>query len=227
MPWTETIATFLTQTAHHPTPLPDLASSCCCSYLLLCWQRTYCTLKAFLFSVFHGRMHFCIKIMVFILLSSIAYVWWMIKLCKCSAACFGFDMKLQFACKNCSYFCVFNYICDVKRESCKCLSTCFADQKLVENSFCTWKRGCKIYLKGDKFLGYLNRHFWTSAIWSFHITNCCNSFFKNILQRFPRVALFKKVTCQVQFRYWILRKTKQGSKQSFHHPNPQVNFHFS
>lgn len=114
-----------------------------------------------------------------------------------------------------------------KENPVKCLSTCFADQKLVENSFCTWKRGCKIYLKGDKFLGYLNRHSWTSAIWSFHITNCCNSFFKNILQRFPRVTLFKKVTCQVQFRYWILRKTKQRSKQSFHHPNPQVNFRFS
>lgn len=210
MPWTETATTFLTQTAHHPTPLPDLASSCCCSYLLR-WQRTYCTLKAFLFSVFHGRMHFCIKSKVFILLSSIAYVGWMIKLCQCHAVYFGFDTKLQFTCKNASISVFLITSVMSKENPVKCLSTCFADQKLVENSLCTWQTRCKIYLKGDKFLGCLNRYSWAFAIWSFHITNCCHSFFKNIFQIFPGVALFKEVTCKLHCRCLIL---KQGSKQT-------------
>lgn len=141
MPWTETATTFSMQTAHHPTLLPDLASSCCCSFLLLCWQRMYCTLKAFLFSIFHGRMHFC-RSMVFILLFSLACVWWMIKLCKCNVVCSGFDRKLQFACKNCFYFCGFNYICDDKRASCQ----------MSLNLLCRTKANGKLcmYLKNKK-----------------------------------------------------------------------------
>lgn len=96
----------------------------------------------------------------------------------------------------------------------KCLSTCFVDQKLVENCLCTWKIRSQIYLKGDKFLDCLSRHSWAFTIWSFHMTNCCHSFFKNIYQRFPGVALFKEVTCKLHCRCLVLRKTKQRRKQT-------------